>query len=395
MRLQRLTGLEREKIIQDYLDTIKEIERLKAILASPTLVDNIIKEDLLEIKKKYADKRRTQIAEEAEEITIEDLIQEEEMVVTISHNGYIKRNPLTQYRSQRRGGKGSLGMETREEDFVERLFTASTHDQVLFFTNFGRLYWLKVYQIPEMGRAAKGKAIVNLLQLSQYEKISAVFAIKEFTEGSSLFMATKKGVVKKTSLAAYSNPRTKGINAIKLDEDDELIGVRMTDGKKDINLSTRNGLSIRFNEDNVREMGRVAHGVRGIRLKQDDEVVSVDILDDETTLLTVTEKGYGKRTKAEEYRLQSRGGKGIFTIKVTPKNGKVVGVLQVTSDDEIIIIASSGKLIRIKASNISTIGRATQGVRLIDLAEDDKVVSVARFAEQDEEEGNGETLFKE
>jgi DNA gyrase subunit A len=393
MRLQRLTGLEREKIIQDYLDTIKEIERLKAILASPTLVDNIIKEDLLEIKKKYADKRRTQIAEEAEEITIEDLIQEEEMVVTISHNGYIKRNPLTQYRSQRRGGKGSMGMETREEDFVERLFTASTHDHVLFFTNFGRLYWLKVYQIPEMGRAAKGKAIVNLLQLSQYEKISAVFAIKEFTEGSSLFMATKKGVVKKTSLAAYSNPRAKGINAIKLDEDDELIGVRMTDGKKDINLSTRNGLSIRFNEDNVREMGRVAHGVRGIRLKQDDEVVSVDILDDDTTLLTVTEKGYGKRTKAGEYRLQSRGGKGIFTIKVTPKNGKVVGVLQVTSDDEIIIIASSGKVIRLKASNISTIGRATQGVRLIDLAEDDKVVSVARFAEQDEEEG--ETLFKE
>ena len=396
MRLQRLTGLEREKIIQDYLDTIKEIERLRAILASPTLVDNIIKEDLIEIKRKYADKRRTQIADEAEELTIEDLIQEEEMVVTISHNGYIKRNPLTQYRSQRRGGKGSMGMETREEDFVERLFTASTHDHVLFFTNFGRLYWLKVYQIPEMGRAAKGKAIVNLLQLSQYEKISAVFAIKEFKEDTFLFMATKKGVVKKTSLNAYSNPRTKGINAIKLDEDDELIGVRLTDGKKDINLSTRNGLSIRFNENNVREMGRVAHGVRGIRLKLDDEVVSVDILDDDTTLLTVTEKGYGKRTKAGEYRLQSRGGKGIFTIKVTPKNGKVVGVLQVTNDDEIIIIASSGKVIRLKASNISTIGRATQGVRLIDLAEDDKVVSIARFAEQDEEEGNGgEALFKE
>jgi len=395
MRLQRLTGLEREKIIQDYMDTIKEIERLKAILASPRLVDNIIKDDLLEIKKKYADKRRTQIADEAEEITIEDLIQEEDMVVTISHQGYIKRNPLTQYRSQRRGGKGSLGMETREEDFVERLFTASTHDQVLFFTNFGRLYWLKVYQIPEMGRAAKGKAIVNLLQLSQYEKISAVFAIREFTEGMFLFMATKKGVVKKTALASYSNPRSKGINSIKLDEDDELIGVRLTDGKKDINLSTRNGLSIRFNEKDVREMGRVAHGVRGIRLKPDDEVVSVDILSEDTTLLTVTEKGYGKRTRAEEYRLQSRGGKGIFTIKVTPKNGRVVGVLQVTNDDELIIIASSGKLIRIKASNISTIGRATQGVRLIDLAEDDKVVSVARLAEEDEEEDSGETLFKE
>ena len=395
MRLQRLTGLEREKIVQDYMDTIKEIERLKAILASPKLVDNIIKDDLIEIKKKYSDKRRTQIAEEAEEITLEDLIQEEEMVVTISHQGYIKRNPLTQYRSQRRGGKGSLGMETREEDFVERLFTASTHDHVLFFTNFGRLYWLKVYQIPEMGRAAKGKAIVNLLQLSQYEKISAVFAIREFTEGMFLFMATKKGVVKKTALASYSNPRSKGINAIKLDENDELIGVRLTDSKKDINLSTRNGLSIRFNEKDVREMGRVAHGVRGIRLKQDDEVVSVDVLGEDTTLLTVTEKGYGKRTKAEEYRLQSRGGKGIFTIKVTAKNGKVIGVLQVTDDDEIMIIASSGKLIRIKASNISTIGRATQGVRLIDLAEEDKVVSVARLAEEDEEESGVETLFKE
>jgi DNA gyrase subunit A len=395
MKLQRLTGLEREKIIQDYMDTLKEIERLKAILASPALVDSIIKEELLDIKKKYADKRRTEIAEEAEEITIEDLIQEEEMVVTISHQGYIKRNPLTLYRSQRRGGKGLLGMETREEDFVERLFTASTHDHVLFFSNFGRLYWLRVYQIPEMGRAAKGKAIVNLLQLSQYEKISAVFTIKEFKEELYLFMATKKGVVKKTSLTAYSNPRSKGINAIKLDENDELIGVRLTEGKKDINLSTKNGLSIRFNEKDVREMGRVAHGVRGIRLKQDDEVVSVDVLDEDTTLLTVTEKGYGKRTKAEEYRLQSRGGKGVFTIKVTPKNGKVIGVLQVTSDDEVILIASSGKLIRMKASNISTIGRATQGVRLIDLAEDDKVVSVARVAEQDEEEGNGESLFKE
>ncbi|MBI5409509.1 MAG: DNA gyrase subunit A [Nitrospirae bacterium] len=396
MKLQRLTGLEREKIIQDYMDTIKEIERLKAILASPDLVDNIIKEDLLEIKKKYADKRRTEIAEEAEELTVEDLIQEEEMVVTISRQGYIKRNPLTQYRSQRRGGKGSLGMETREEDFVERLFTASTHDHVLFFTNFGRLYWLKVYQIPEMGRAAKGKAIVNLLQLSQYEKISAVFSIKEFKEDQFLFMATKKGVVKKTSLTAYSNPRAKGINAIKLDEDDELIGVRLTEGTKDINLSTRNGLSIRFNEKDVRVMGRVAHGVRGIRLKADDEVVSVDVLDDDTTLLTVTEKGYGKRTKAGEYRLQSRGGKGILTIKVTPKNGKVVGVLQVTNDDEVILIASSGKLIRMKASNISTIGRATQGVRLIDLAEDDKVMSVARVVEKDEENGGGEeSLFKE
>jgi DNA gyrase subunit A len=395
MKLQRLTGLEREKIVEDYKNTLKEIERLKSILASPAIVDNIIREELLEIKKKYADKRRTEITAEAKEITIEDLISEEEMVITISHQGYIKRNPLDLYRSQRRGGKGLLGMETREEDFVEDLFTASTHDHVLFFTNFGRLYWLKVYQIPEMGRAARGKAIVNLLQMSPRERITAVFTIKEFKKDLFLIMATKKGIVKKTSLTAYSNPRSKGITAIKLDPDDELVGVRLTDGKKDINLSTKNGLSIRFNEKDVREMGRIAHGVRGIRLKQDDEVVSIDVLDEETTLLTVTEKGYGKRTKAKEYRLQSRGGKGIFTIKVTPKNGKVVGVLQVAEDDEIIIIASSGKLIRTKAKNISIIGRATQGVRLIDLAEDDKVVSIARVAEKDEDENNNENLFKE
>jgi DNA gyrase subunit A len=395
MRLQRLTGLEREKIIQDYKDTLKEIKRLKGILASPALVDNIIKEELLEIRKKYADKRRTEITVEAEEITIEDLIQEEEMVVTISHNGFIKRNSLDLYRSQRRGGKGSLGMETREEDFVETLFLASTHDNVLFFSNLGRLYWLKVYQIPEMGRAAKGKAIVNLLQISQRERITAVFPVREFKEDMFLFMATKNGVVKKTALIAYSNPRSTGINAIKLEGGDELIGVRLTDGNKDINLSTRNGLSIRFIESNVRAIGRVAQGVRGIRLKQDDEVVSVDVLDDETTLLTVTEKGYGKRTKAKEYRLQSRGGKGVFTIKVTAKNGKVVGVLQVTIDDEIIIIASSGKVIRMKAKNISLIGRATQGVRLIDLAENDKVVSVARVVEKEDENGQSGDLFKE
>jgi DNA gyrase subunit A len=388
MKLQRLTGLEREKIVKDYEETIKEIERLKTILSSPALVDNIIKDDLLEIRKKYSDKRRTQITHEAEEITIEDLIQDEEMVVTISHNAYIKRNSLTLYRSQRRGGKGLLGMETREEDFVETLFLASTHDNVLFFTNFGRLYWLKVYQIPETGRAAKGKAIVNLLRLSQGEKITAVFPVKEFNEELYLFMATKRGVVKKTSLKAYSNPRVKGIAAIKIDPGDELIGVRITDGKKDINLSTRQGLSIRFNEKNVRNMGRVAHGVRGIRLQEDDEVVSLDILDENTTLLTVTENGFGKRTKAKEYRLQSRGGKGIFTIKITPKNGRVVGVLQVTDDDEIILIAGSGKLIRMKASNISIIGRSTQGVKLINLAEDDKVVSIARVVEKEEETEN-------
>jgi len=383
MKLQRLTGLERDKVIQDYKDTLKEIERLKAILASPALVDNIIKEELIEIKKRHADKRRTVITGEAKEITIEDLITEEEMVITISHQGYIKRNPLDLYRSQRRGGKGLTGMETREEDFVEDLFIASTHDHVLFFTNFGRLHWLRVYQIPEMGRVARGKAIVNLLQLSSNERVTAAFPVREFQEGRYLFMATKNGVVKKTPLKAYSNPRSRGINAIRLDLDDELVGVRLTDGKKDVVLSTRDGLSIRFKEEEVREMGRTAHGVRGVRLQKGDEVVSMDILEEDKALLTVTENGYGKRTKADEYRIQKRGGKGILTIKITPKNGKVVGVLQVSEDDEIIIMTGSGKLIRMKAGSIPVMGRNTQGVRLINLTDDDKVVSVVRVVERE------------
>ncbi len=390
MKLQRLTGLEREKIIADYDQTLKEIERLSAILASPALVNNIIKDELLDIKKKYADKRRTRITGQAEEITVEDLIQEEEMVITISRLGFIKRNPLDLYRSQGRGGKGLIGMETRDEDFVKNLFIASTHDQVLFFTNFGRIFWLKVYQIPETGRAAKGKAIVNLLQFSADEKITAVFPVKEYKEGQYLFMATKKGVVKKTALKAYSNPRSKGIAAIKIDQNDELVGVRLTNGNNDIILSTGNGLSIRFNEKNAREIGRVSRGVRGIRLKEGDEVVSVDVLDEKSTLLTVTEKGFGKRTKAKEYRVQTRGGKGVLTIKVTQKNGRVVGVLQVTDDDEIIIIASGGKLIRLKSSNIRTIGRSTQGVRLIDLSGENKVVGIGRVIEREEEVGEGE-----
>lgn len=396
MRLQRLTGLERDKIIEDHKHIMKEIKRLQSILASPKLVDNIIRDDLTEIKKKHADKRRTEITSAAEEITIEDLIQEEEMVVTMSHQQYIKRNPLDLYRSQHRGGKGLIGMETRDEDFVETLFISSTHNHVLFFTNLGRLHWLKVYQIPETGRAAKGKAIVNLLQLLNEEKIAAIFPVKEFKEDQFLLMVTRKGVVKKTSLQAYSKPRAKGIAAIKIDNDDELIGVRMTDGNKDVILSTRFGLSIRFNEKNVRPMGRVARGVRGIRLKKDDEVVSIGIVEKDTTLLTITENGFGKRTKAEEYRVQSRGGKGIFTIKVTKKNGPVVGGLRVTTDDEIIIIASSGKLIRLRAANIRIIGRSTQGVKLINLAEDDKVVSIARVAETDVEKNDqsGE-LFEE
>jgi DNA gyrase subunit A len=386
MKLQRLTGLEREKIINDYEEIIKEIDRLKTILASPSLVNKIIKEEFIEIKKKYADKRRTVITGEAKEITLEDLITVEDMVITISRQGYIKRNPLDLYRNQLRGGKGLIGMETREEDFVEHLFVASTHDHVLFFTNLGRLYWLKVYQIPETGRAARGKAIVNLLNLSEAEKVTAVFPVKEFKEDRYLFMATKKGIIKKTSLKAYSNPRSNGIAAIKIDQGDELIGVRQTDGNKDILLSTREGLSIKFNEKDARKIGRVARGVIGIRLQKDDEVVSCDSLDKDTTLLAVTEKGFGKRTRQAEYRSQKRGGKGVFSLKVTPKNGKVVDVLQVENDDEIIIIASGGKLIRMKASKIRIIGRCTQGVKLINLADDNKVVGIGRVIKEEEEE---------
>jgi DNA gyrase subunit A len=312
------------------------------------------------------------------------LIPEEEMVITISHQGYIKRNPLDLYRSQRRGGKGLIGMETREEDFVQHLFIASTHNHVLFFTNLGRLYWLKVYEIPETGRAAKGKAIINLLHLSPEEKVTAVIPVDEFREDRYLFMATKRGIVKKTALKAYSNPRSKGIAAIKIDPGDELIGVRQTDGNKEIILSTREGLSIKFSEKDAREIGRVSRGMIGIRLRKDDEVVSVDSLDRNTSLLAVTEKGFGKRTSQKEYRRQKRGGKGIITMKITPKNGKVVGVLQVTDDDEIIIIASGGKLIRIKASKIRIIGRSTQGVKLIDVADDNKVVGIGRVVKDDE-----------
>jgi DNA gyrase subunit A len=393
MRLQRLTGLEREKIIKDYNETLKAIKRLKAILDSPALVDDIIRQELEDVKKKYEDKRRTEITKEADEITMEDLVADEDVVITITHQGYIKRTSLDEYRSQRRGGKGMKGMATRKEDFVEDLFTASTHDFLLFFTNFGRLYWLKVYRVPEMSRAARGKAIVSLIQMSSRERITAVFPVKEFTGGKYLFMATKKGYVKKTSLTAYSNPRAVGINAIKIEDNDELIGVRATNGEKDIILSTRDGMSIRFNEKDVREMGRVARGVKGINLKSGDEVVSVGVVEKGASLLTVTEKGYGKRTKADEYRVQSRGGKGIKTIKITEKNGKVLGVLQTTNDDEIILISEKGLIIRMKATDVRMIGRATQGVRLMRLEEGDRVVSFARVAERETEEDETGDLF--
>jgi DNA gyrase subunit A len=383
MKLQRLTGLEREKILTDYKDTLMEIERLKAILQSEQLITTIIKDELLEIKNKYSDERKTEITAETKEITIEDLITDEEMVITLSHQGYIKRNPLSAYRSQRRGGKGQAGMETREEDYVKNLFIGATHDYMLFFSNLGRLYWLKVYQIPEAGRSAKGKALINLLAISEGEKITTALPVRDFKEGY-LIMFTKKGLVKKTSLEKYSNPRGKGIIAITLDKDDELIAVRKTNGKNDVIIGTKKGIAIRFNEEDVRETGRIAKGVIGIRLEDGDEVVSAEIAEEKTSILSVTEKGYGKRTKIEEYPLQRRGGKGVISIKITEKGGDAVGLLQVREEDEIIMITSSGMLIRTEVSKISEQGRNTQGVRLMNVEGDDKIVSIGRVADKDQ-----------
>jgi DNA gyrase subunit A len=381
MKLQRLTGLEREKIVKEFGDTLKEIERLKAILGSEALVSNIIKEELSEIKKKYADERRTEIASETKEITIEDLIMDEEMVITVSHQGYIKRNPLSTYRSQRRGGKGLIGMETKEEDFVEQLFIGATHDYMLFFSNLGRLYWLKAFQIPEAGRATRGKPLVNLLSLSDGERITTALPVRQFKEGF-LVMFTKKGIVKKTALEEYSNPRGKGIIAITLDEGDELIAVRKTDGKSDLIIGTRNGLSIRFNEEDVRDTGRTSMGVKGIKLSKGDEVVSALVAEEKTAILTVTEKGLGKRSKIEDYPVQHRGGKGVISIKIAERGGQAVGLMQVRDEDEVVMITSSGKIIRTLAKDISLHGRNTQGVRLMDVGED-KVVSIAKVVEKD------------
>ncbi len=381
MKLQRLTGLEREKILKDYEELLKEIDRLRAILGSDALVSQIIKDELIEIKNKYGDERKTEIVAETADLKIEDLITEEDMVITLSHNGYIKRNPLSIFRSQHRGGKGLTGMETREEDYVEQLFIGSTHDYMLFFSNSGRLYWKKIYEIPEAGRTAKGKALVNLLPLSEGERITTALNVKDFNEGY-LVMFTKKGIVKKTELKEYSNPRSKGIIAISLDEGDELIAVKKTTGSNDLIMGTKSGLAARFREEDVRPVGRTARGVIGIRLYDKDEVVSAEVLEEGTSLLTCTERGLGKRTNTEEYPVHGRGGKGVISIKLTEKGGNAVGLLQVRDKDEIVLITNSGKLIRIKANAISLQGRNTQGVKLMELDADDKIVSIGRVAEE-------------
>jgi len=383
MRLQRLTGLEREKINAEYQDLIKNIARFKAILESEAMVLQIIKDETKDIQKKYGDERRTEILEDVGDIDMEDLIAEEDMVVTISHDGYIKRNPISLYRAQRRGGKGMTGVKPKAEDFVELLFVASSHDYFLFFTNKGRVHWKKVHEIPEGGRVTRGKAIVNLLQLQRGERVATTLSVKGFEEGKYVVMASRKGLVKKTTLESYSHPRSIGIIALKIREEDELIAVRVSSGEQDIFLTTRQGKSIRFKETDLRDMGRVAAGNIGIRMERGDEVVGMEVLKEGATILTVTENGYGKRTRTEEYRAQARGGKGILTIKASERNGPVVYSSQVSGQDELMIITGHGKIIRLRVADISVIGRNTQGVKLINLGEGEKVVGVARLMEDE------------
>ena len=385
MRLQRLTGLEREKIVVEFKEVLALIAKLKEILGSEKLVLDIIVEELQQVKKQFGDERRTQIVAETSEIDIEDLIVEEDMVITVSRGGYIKRSPLSLYRAQRRGGKGRIGATTKEEDVVEHLFVASTHAYVLAFTSRGRMHWIKVYDLPQLGPATRGKAIVNLLNLGPNERIVAMAATKDFPEDRYVVFATKNGLVKKTALSAYSNVRSGGIIAINLETEDELLSVRITDGERQIFIGTRQGQGIRFSEKDVRPMGRDTTGVIGVSLKRDnDSVVEMDVVDENGHLLSVTEGGYGKRSEVSEYRYQGRGGSGVINIKVTEKNGPVVGIKSVSDLDQLLLITQSGMLIRIKVKDIRETGRAAQGVRLIDLDEGDRVVAVAKLAEPDE-----------
>jgi DNA gyrase subunit A len=387
MRLQRLTGLEREKIVAEFREVLTLIAKLKEILGSEKLVLDIIVEELQQVKKQYGDERRTQIVAETSEIDIEDLIVEEDMVITVSRGGYIKRSPLSLYRAQRRGGKGRIGATTKEEDVVEHLFVASTHAYILAFTSRGRMHWIKVYDLPQLGPATRGKAIVNLLNLGPNERIVAMAATKDFPEDRFVVFATKNGLVKKTALAAYSNVRSGGIIAINLETEDELLSVRITDGERQIFIGTRQGQGIRFSEKDVRAMGRDTTGVIGVSLKKgNDSVVEMDVVEENGHLLSVTEKGYGKRSEVAEYRYQGRGGSGVINIKVTEKNGPVVGIKSVSDADQLLLITQSGMLIRIKVKDIRETGRAAQGVRLIDLDEGDRVVAVAKLAETDESE---------
>jgi len=387
MQLQRLTGLERQKILDELAELLKTIERLRAILASERLLMEIVVSELKAVRAKYGDARRTEIVEgESGEINIEDLIAEEDMAISVSNTGYIKRTAISTYRSQRRGGKGRIGMRTRDEDFVSYLFVASTHAYIMIFSDRGRAYWLKVHEIPDVGPGGKGKAIANLVSMEEGERIAALLAVKEFDDAHFVVMGTRKGVVKKTALSAFSNPRAGGIIAMGVEEGDAVIAVQLTDGNGEIFIGTRDGMAIRFPETDVRPMGRAAYGVRGIALRDDDYVVAMEVVSPGGTLLTVTERGYGKRTEIEEYRVQSRGGVGIINIATTDRNGQVVGVAYVQQGDELLLITQQGMILRTQADDVRAIGRATQGVKLIDIeGGEDKVVSIARLVEKEEE----------
>ncbi len=393
MRLQRLTGLERKKIEDEYKETIKLIERLRGILDNERTRKKIIKDELLVLKEKYGDERRTEIIKDYKEFSLEDIIAEEDVVVTISHGGFIKRFPVSGYRRQGRGGKGVTGAGTKEDDFIEHMFVASTHQYILFFTDKGRCYWLKVHELPESGRTAKGRSIVNLLDKDKDDNITAFVAVKEFREDQYLIMATEKGTIKKTVLSAYGNVRKGGINAINLAAGDKLIEVKMTDGKNDIVIGTSNGFAIRFNEKDVRNMGRTATGVRGVRLGKGDRVVGLLVIrNDKTTVLVVTEKGFGKRSDINDYRITKRGGKGVITVKTTDKVGKLIALMEVIDRDELVIISTQGMVIRQSIKNLRVMGRNTQGVRVIRLNEGDSIADIARVIPEDDEiNGNGNT----
>ena len=383
MRLQRLTGLEIEKLMEERKELIALIEELRAILDSPKKVLEIVKKELLEMKKKFGDERRTEIVASTKDLTIEDLIAEENMVITISHHGYIKRTPTSLYRRQRRGGRGVMGMDSKEGDWAESVFVGTTHNYLMFFTNQGRAHWLKVYELPQAGRASKGRPIVNMLSLEDGEQVQTVIPVKEFVEDHYLVMATRKGQVVKNSLALYSNPRKIGIKAVKIADDDELIAVRLTNGRQDIFLGTRKGKAIRFHETDIRPSGRFTQGVRGISLARNDEVIGMEALRPNSTILTICRNGFGKRTAAEDYRLIKRGGKGVINIKATERNGDVISIKEVIDDDELIMLTKNGVSIRTHVGSLRVISRNTQGVKLINLKDEDEIVGVARIEEID------------
>jgi DNA gyrase subunit A len=386
LQLQRLTGLERQKILDEMAELLQTIERLRAILASDKLLMQIVVQELRAIQAKYSDPRRTEIVDESGELSVEDLIAEEDMAITVTSTGYIKRTAITAYRNQRRGGKGRIGMRTRDEDFVTHLFVASTHAYIMIFSDRGRAYWLKVHEIPDVGPDGKGKAIANLVSMEEGERIAALVAVKAFEDEKFIVMGTRKGVVKKTALTEFSNPRAVGIIAMGVDEGDAVIAAQVTDGSGEIFIGTHNGMAIRFLEGDVRAMGRQAYGVRGITLRDDDYVVAMEVVQPGGTMLTVTERGFGKRTELDEYRVQSRGGVGIINIQTTDRNGQVVGMAFVHDEDELMLITQQGKILRMVTRDVRTIGRATQGVKLIEMEDDDRAVSIARLAEKDEEE---------